>query len=862
MKRTITIFASILFVLTSCSQKPERMEETLTNWRISPSSEITDNGNIISSAAYNDSDWIGAEVPSTVMGIISEHPEYENILTPEAYYEANKAKFNNSWWYRTQFEANEMQQHNTTLLHFDGISYSANIWLNGKLIAASDSISGSFRRFEFNISNWVTSGTNTLAVEVFRQRDGDFGLGFVDWNPRPLDENMGIWRPVTVETVEKIQIKNSYVRSEVNTQTLDEAWLTTGATLKNFTNKQVDGALKITFNGKQYEYPVSLPAAAEREITLTHNDIPGFYVENPDLWWSNGLGEPHLHQMDIEFTAGNKMLDSENIEFGIREIESYFNETGKRGFKLNGKEILIKGAGWTDDIFLRDTPESNELQVQYVKNMGLNTIRFETVWGTTSDIYSQCDRNGILAMVGWSCQWEWENYLGKTCDDFGGASTEEDFDLLTDYLRDQILWLRNHPSIFVWLVGSDMLPRPELEKRYIEIFEKYDDRPWLGAAADRTSELSGPTGVKMHGPYEYVGPSYWYIDKKFGGAYGFNTETGPGTQLPVKKSIERMLPEDKRWPLNEYWNKYCTTSATALNSMDVLTNAINQQWGKAESFDEYVMKGHLVNYEAIRAMFEAFRANRPQATGVIQWMLNSAWPSFYWQLYDYYMVPTPAYYGTKKALEPVQLVYNYRNHTIAAVNEQMQAHENARATITLYDASSNKIKEYQKVVTIPANGNIEFAEIGKPDETTLLFLELEDKNGNKISDNFYWISEREEKYKWEETNWVYTPMEQHADYKALNNMKTASVTINAQMISETRIEVELNNSSDVVSMFNQLKLHDSEGEWIIPAFYSDNYFSMAPGGRKTIDIELPKNSKGDLWLEISGFNTTTKSIKL
>jgi exo-1,4-beta-D-glucosaminidase len=861
MKRTIVLLASVLFFLSNCSKGNKIMEQELTNWKIKSSSEVNQKGASISSHNFNDTQWINAHVPSTIMGVLAEKNEYQNILSPENYFNANRPDFDNSWWYRTSFSLNGIQE-STTLLQLDGISYRANIWLNGNLIAASDSITGSFRRFELNISKWVKTGTNTLAVEVFRQRDGDFGLGFVDWNPRPLDENMGIWRPVTVKTIEKIQLKNSYIRSDVNTQTLDEAWLTAGTTLKNFSNKPVDGTLSISFNGKQYQHPVSIPAGTEKEIQLTHDDFIGFYVQNPDLWWSNGLGEPHLYQMDIEFLSGKQVLAIENIEFGIREIESYFNETGKRGFKLNGKKILIKGAGWTDDIFLRNTPESNELQVKYVKDMGLNTIRFETVWGTTRDIYSQCDRHGILAMVGWSCQWEWENYLGKACDEFGGASTQEDFDLLTDYLRDQILWLRNHPSIFVWLVGSDMLPRPELEKRYIEIFEKYDDRPWLGAAADRTSELSGPTGVKMHGPYEYVGPSYWYVDKKFGGAYGFNTETGPGTQLPVKKSIEKMLPEDKRWPLNEYWDHYCTTSATALNSMEVLTNAINQQWGKAESFDEYIMKGHMVNYGAIRAMFEAFRVNRPQATGIIQWMLNSAWPSFYWQLYDYYMVPTPAYYGTKKALEPVQLVYNYGDYTIAAVNKQMDPQENVTATITLYDASSNKIKEDRKVVSIPANGNIQVAGIGKPGETTLLFLELEDKNGNKLSDNFYWLSAREEKYNWEETNWVYTPMEQHPDYTPLNKAETTELKISVNKHSSRKIDIEIENPSATVALFNQLKVHDDNGEWVIPTFYTDNYFSVKPGGNKTVTIELPQKSNENIWLELSGFNTKKQSIKL
>lgn len=153
-------------------------------------------------------------------------------------------------------------------------------------------------------------------------------------------------------------------------------------------------------------------------------------------------------------------------------------------------------------------------------------------------------------MAGFSCQWEWESYLGKACDRFGGAQTEQDFRLLTQYWRDQIIQLRNHPAIFVWLAGSDKLPRPELEKRYIRILNKIDGtRPYLAAAAGAVSTVSGPTGVKMNGPYDYVPPKYWFEDSTHGGAYGFNTETGPGPQIPPLSSLKRCFLRTISGPL-------------------------------------------------------------------------------------------------------------------------------------------------------------------------------------------------------------------------------------------------------------------------------------------------------------------------
>ncbi len=137
-------------------------------------------------------------------------------------------------------------------------------------------------------------------------------------------------------------------------------------------------------------------------------------------------------------------------------------------------------------------------------------------------------------MAGWSCQWEWEDYLGKACDEYGGIKTDADMALMVRSLEDQVRRLQSHPGIIAWFLGSDMIPRPALEEKYKAVLNGIDNRPYLAAASSRTSTISGPTGMKMKGPYDYVGPSYWYVDTVNGGAYGFNTETGPGPQIPVK----------------------------------------------------------------------------------------------------------------------------------------------------------------------------------------------------------------------------------------------------------------------------------------------------------------------------------------
>lgn len=858
----------VLLFAAGCKSETINSQDQLQlrkNWKIQQSSIINADGATISSKEYIPQNWIEAYAPSTVMGILSELPENENLLEGNNYYTANKERFDTSWWYRAEINIEEIETGTHTLLNFDGISYSANIWLNGKQIASTEEVKGSFLRFEFDVTEFIEKGKNVLALEIFRQQKGDFGLGFVDWNPRPLDENMGIWRDVTLSFVKNVQIKNQFVRSEINLETLNEAWLTVGTELKNFSSEDIDGKIQLVFDGKTEEIPVTLKANEQKEILLTSKEIEFLHITNPKLWWSNGLGDPNMYNIDIRFVKNRVIESSQTLNFGIRKIESYFNEAGHRGFKLNGKEILIKGAGWTDDLFLRDTPQSIETQIRYVKDMGLNTIRLETIWGKDQTLFDLCDKYGILTMVGWSCQWEWDDYLGKQCDEFGGASSASDIELLSNYLKDQIIWLRNHPSIFVWLVGSDMLPRPELEQNYIDIFNKYDDRPWIGAASLRESKLSGSTGVKMNGPYEYVGPSYWYIDQNFGGAFGFNTETGPGPQLPVKESIIKTISnESDLWPLSATWNNHCTTSSSAMNKMSLLSDVVTQTWGSPLNFEDFVIKSHLVNYEAIRAMFEAFRANRPNSTGIIQWMLNSAWPSFYWQLYDFYLIPTPAYYAVKKALAPIQLIYNYGDNSVLISNESLNNFE-GEAHISIYSTESEIIESQTIPLSINENSTKQLTMLNKNSKNILLSLELVNKEGNTIEDNFYWIAGNEEIFDWKATNWYYTPIKEYHNFKDLKSLPMVDLSLEfiskEELEEKTIISLKLSNPSNAISMFNQIKIGDENGEWITPVLYSDNYISLLPKSSKTIEIEIPSNIH-NYSVEVSGWNTSIQNLTI
>jgi len=864
--KTFSVLA-LLAALNAYAQETVQLRKIVLNknWYIQQSDKINRTGSEISLTGINPSDWYRTSVPATIMGALTANGLYEDLFLGDNYKKPDKKQFDGSWWYYTQFEIPQLESGSHAILQFDGINYYANIWLNGKLLASRDSVYGTFRRFGFDVSSFLKAGKNQIAVEIFRAQPGDFNMGFVDWNPRPADENMGIWREVYLKVTGAVSLKNTYVESDVNTITLDEAALTVKTSISNNSEVAVNGFLTGRIEADEFRYPVSVGAGETKEIILTKDQIPSLTIKNPRLWWCNNLGSPELYKLELSFESERQITDSERVTFGIRKIESYTNAAGHKGFKLNGKPLLIKGAGWTDDIFLRDSLQSLEIQMQYVKHMNLNTLRFESVFGNTQDVYDLCDKYGILAMVGWSCQWEWDEYLGKPCNEFGGILTEKEMELALNSFRDQILWLRNHPGIFVWMAGSDKCPKPELELKYAELFKKLDNRPYLASAGTRVSSVSGPTGVKMNGPYEFVSPNYWYIDTINGGAFGFNTETGPGPQVPGLESLKKMIPSGKLWPPNEMWNYHCTHSIQAFNTMDVFNRALDERYGISANIEEYLQKSDAQSYEAMKAMFEAFRVNIPKSTGIIQWMLNSAWPSLYWQLYDYYLRPTASYYAARCANQPVQLIYNYGNNSVYVVNETLEVMKDLKATVKILDSNS--------VVSLDMSMNIDAQPITSEQiipfdsihGTLFLDLKLHDAQGKLVASNFYWLSEKQDQFAWEKTTWAYTPMKSYTDYSALNQLKPAGLKIIYSIEEKGNdliLHTSISNQGDVIAFGTLLGLTDEMGESIYPVFFDDNYISLLPGEQREISCVVAKETlKGKVpTLQVSGWNVAKQTF--
>jgi len=867
-------------------------------WYIQSSEKAKGAGEQISMPGFKIDSWYPAVVPSTVLGTLVENNVYPDIFFGKNLESVPTAPFEVSWWYRKEFTVPMGPGLTRMRLEFDGINYRANVWLNGKKVADASTTYGAYRRFSIDVTEAVKrTEKNTLAIEVFPPQKGEPTIGWVDWSPAPPDKAMGLFREVRIRATGDVSIEDPFVITKLDLAAFKEARLTVTAELVNHADSDVTGNLQGRTEGVSFSREVTLRPHETRKIELTPETTPELVIKDPRVWWTHDLGKPELYLLALSFTLkkdkaadapapepspdkGQKKpkdkelrrmpgmprfipSDIRTVRFGIREIADYRTDAGHRGFKLNGRKILIRGGGWADDMLLDVKHKKLQAEVLYARHMNLNALRLEGFWGTSQDFYNLCDQNGILVMVGWSCQWEWTDYLGRPADEpYGGITTPEIMDLVAKSWKDQILWLRNHPAIFVWAEGSDMIPHPDLERRYIEILKEIDPtRPTLVSTKGKTSEITGPSGVKMLGPYDYVPPVYWYVDKQNGGAYGFNTETGPGPQVPPLESLRKMLPEDKLWPINDFWNFHC--SRGMFKDLARYNEAMDRRLGPAKDLEDYLRKAQFLNYEAMRAMFEAFVANKYRSTGVIQWMYNSAWPKLWWQLYDYYLQPNGAFYGARKAGEPVHILYNYGNQDIVAVSSSATPAPKLKATIRVLDLGLKEVISKSVDFGLLADEVKTIDVLRLPagiTPTYFLDLRVFKEKGQLVDANFYCLSAKPETLDEANSTWFVTPIKDFADLTGLASLKPVSLKVGSKTSKDgpmTRVTVELENpSSDLALMVEIRVVRDTSGEVVLPIYLDDNYVTLLPKEtRKISGLVSTEDLGGELAVvKIRGWN--------
>jgi exo-1,4-beta-D-glucosaminidase len=888
----LVILAQFLLVSSLLGQNPaptkHAAEASLAlrdGWSLQTSAKVEAKGEVISTVQFAPKGWHQATVPTTVVAALVKDRTFADPLFgmnlrdyPGMNYPigqnfsgipmAPDSPYAISWWYRKQFAVPASYKGKTVWLKFNGINYRANIWLNGKQIAKDDDVAGAWRTYEFNVTAAAKPGAeNVLAVQVYSPTEHDLAITFVDWNPAPPDKNMGLWRDVYLTTSGPVALRYPTVVSKLNMPANDSAQLTVTAQLKNgLSLLAVQGKLKGQIGDVAFEQDVVLQPNESKDITFTPDKYPQLVFTNPRLWWPRQMGKPNLYPLTMEFVqAGGFVSDRTHTEFGIREITSDLNAIGGRAFHINGKNILIRGGGWTPDLMLRENSRRLHDEFRYVEDMGLNTVRLEGKL-ETQEFFDIADHDGILVMAGWCCCDFWERWP---------KWQPKDFEIAKQSLRDQIYRLRSHPSIVMWLNGSDNAPPPDVEQMYLDVEKDlFWPNPVVSSATGKKTSVTGDSGVKMSGPYEYVAPSYWQVDtpegqpgRKLcnpggcGGAYGFNSETSMGPAVPPVESIRAMVGKDHMWPIDDTWNYHA--GGGEFKTIGVFSDALANRYGKSDSVEDFATKSQMQTYEGVRAMYEAYSRNKYQATGVIQWMLNNAWPSMIWHLYDYYLRPGGGYFGAKRAMEALHPVYGYDDNSIWVVSSQYVDVKGLKLTTKIYNLDMTEKFTQSNAVDAGADSTAKiFAlpDVAGLSPTYFLALRLEDSAGKLVGSNFYWLSTKPETLDWAKSTWWTTPTASYADFTALSQLPKVKlkVTDRSERKGEEEItRVVLQNPSKSLAFFIRLKVDKGvKGEEILPVVWEDNYISLMPGEKREVTAAYRASELGAAKpvVEVSGWN--------
>jgi len=844
---TIALLAVTWVSLASVNPVANGRHPLTTGWTLRSSTALHEGGEIISRPRLDVSGWHRIRVPNTVVGALVDNGEYVDPFfgmnlrnIPGTTYPIGQnfamqampedSPFRQSWWYRTEFTLPARMNGRNVRLHFDGINFRANVWVNGTRIADSSEVAGAYRRYAFDVASLLRPGEpNAIAVEVFAPGPQDLAFTWVDWNPMPPDKDMGLWGEVYLTDSGPLELSNPHVISDLNLPSLDSAELRVSVEVRNTTGAPIEGVVRGTIDDRHFEAAVTLAAGERRTLRFAPDGYPALAVEHPRIWWPYRMGAQEMYQLALDAEVAGSPSDRQVVRFGIQEMGSELTADGHRLYRVNGRPILVRGGGWAPDMMLRPSSREHlEAQMRYTREMGLNTIRLEGKLETEL-FYDLADEYGILVMPGWCCCSHWERWA---------QWDEEDYRVAPASLRDQALRLRNHPSVLVWLDGSDNPPPADVEQAYLDVLAEVDwSKPVLSNATDQPGPVSGPSGVKMRGPYAYVPPSYWLADTSHGGAFGFATEIGPGAAVPPLESLERMLPADRLWPINDYWTYHA--GGGEFRELTRFTEALEGRYGRATSVADYARKAQALAYEGQRAMFEGYGRNRYRSTGVIQWMLNNAWPSMIWHLYDYYLRPGGGYYGTKKACEPLHVQFSYDDRSVVVVNDEPRSHNDLRVTARLVNLDGSEAFSNEAQVDVPADTAVQALTIPRPQglsRTYFLVLAVTDAAGEPVSTNFYWLSTEEDVLDWANTRWYYTPTTTHADLTALADLPETTLALEvAPAEPDGVVRVRVRNAGSSLAFQVHLRVEDADlGEEVLPVFWSDNYLPLLPGESRMV----------------------------
>ncbi len=890
-------------------EPPSGRIELAQGWQLASARTVASDGATLSTPGEVRADWHGIQrMPTTVLGALQDDGTYPDLYAGENLADVPDDLFRQDWWYRTSFTAPEGSSNYR--LEFPGINYRAEVWLNGTMIAGNSLLVGMHTLHEIDATPWIRAGeANTLAVKVTPEQalqdiDGvelaDSWWDWLNWNrigyqgpgKNPMrgnsyvaDRNAGIFKPVYLSYSGPVVLSDPLVTSELPLPATDSARLTVYTDIRNTADVPMSGVVRarISRPGKpevSVDQPVNLAPGEAREIRFDPDTFEQLRVSNPDLWWPYTMGRPDLYDLRLEFLRYGRATHTLDSRFGIRTVAQHrdsdeqFPELGRGGsfyLTVNGRDFLIRGAAYTPDLLFQYDPKREDAILGYVRDLGLNMLRLEGKF-PGDNIIERADELGIPLMYGWMCCNQWEKWW---------QWDDEDRRVAEASMRSQILSLRGHASAFLWANGSDGKPPEEVLENYHRILR---DLHWPNTVVDTVSSMARDAdgnpewdGIHMAGPYTWRPPSYWFSGR-YAATRGANAEQGDNEHVPPFASLRKFIPPDKLWPINDAW--YFHAGANPSNAaLESIRTAVMQRYGSSRGAEEFARKAQLAHYESTRAQFEAFAAGGwDNHKMTIYWMLNNHWPSFFGHLFDYYLRPGGAYYGAKKGLRPLSVVfdsYATGDHDTAHVtvaNQSPQDRTGLRVRVRTYDLTGRLRDDRDAdVPAVPSNGAVAALTLPRlAEDSPVVFVraELLDAGGAVVADNTYWQSQQlddvgppvnDQAFDLAQSSW--------ADLTPLNTMAPARLQVTAHRTDSDHggagVLIRLHNPGRQIAFFERAEITTTrDGDEILPIEYSDNYVTVYPGETVELTGTVTGSEHPANWVRVSGYNSAPTVVPI
>lgn len=794
--------------------------------------------------------------PATVPGVI--HTDLmDNQIIEAPFFRLNERGVQwvdkEDWIYETTFDLEQdIFRKANIFIHFEGLDTYADVYLNGTQIVTADNM---FRDWKADIKKLVKEKANLLRVyfhspikkdlpkwealpyqyqavndqsqnggifnrklSVFARKAG-YHYGW-DWGPRLVTS--GIWRPVTIQAWDNARIDDVYIQQhnvsakratiKVNTEIIADQDI-----------QQASILIKDNRSGVVYKTLNTSLSKGKQTISVD------FTLTNPKLWWSNGLGDPHLYEIKTEVIQDKQILDSNIAKIGVRSLK-VIHKPDEHGesfyFELNGTPVFAKGANYipSDNFLPRVTRDKYKKTILDAANANMNMLR---IWGggiyEDDYFYELCDEYGIMV---------WQDFM------FACSIYPTEGDLLENIKQEAIYnikRLRNHPSIALWCGNNECLEawfgwgwkkqyheqNPAYEakiwKQYEDLFHKllpeivadYHNESfyWPSSPFARYDGTSDRTKGDRHywGVWHSRKPISEYNNERsrFFSEYGFQS-------FPEFESVKRYAPYEKDWAITSETMMAHQRGGAHANSL--IETYLLSEYQQPKDFESFLYMNLVLQGDAVKTAIEAHRRDMPYCMGSLFWQHNDCWPVASWSSRDYYGRWKAQHYFAREAFKDILIspIAKDDKLDVYIVSDRRESTK-GQLELYVYKLDGTLIHKASQSINIPANvskiaytENLDQLLHGEAKEDIVIFSQFTDRKGNTYQNNYFLLKQKEIRFPKVNIQHSITP-------------------------KKGGFEIELESDQFARAVFISIGEQDN--------FFHDNYFDLLPGKKKRVVVD-------------------------